>query len=222
MSLMNRPSPSSSGMASSGRTDLPTIFSFENRIYISSFSFFGRSRLLQLAHVACRGHHGGHDGAVAAAPADVARKRFANLLLRRVGVLLQKLDCRNQKPRRAIAALQAKILMKGFLDLVPLAAFIAKPLYGHNLGFVGLHRKRKAGAHAAPIDRYGAGAANAVLAAQMRAGQAQSVAQKVRQRLAHRHRFLVGTPVHLACYGLFLAHVTRSLFARMRLPAPFW
>ena len=51
-----------------------------------------------------------------------------------------------------------------------------------DLAAVGLHREHQAGAHRRAVDDHGAGAAHAVLAADMGAGQPQIVAQAIRQR----------------------------------------
>ena len=47
---------------------------------------------------------------------------------------------------------------------------------------VGLHREHEAGACAVAVDEHGAGAADAVLAADMRAGEAERVAQEIGQQ----------------------------------------
>ena len=63
-----------------------------------------------------------------------------------------------------------------------------KPFDGDDLGAVGLHRQHQAAAHDRAIDAHRAGAADAMLAAEMRAGEAQLGAQEIDQVLAHRHR----------------------------------
>ena len=45
-----------------------------------------------------------------------------------------------------------------------------------------LHREHQAGARAAAVDQHRAGAAHAVLAAEMRAGEAELVAQEIGER----------------------------------------
>ena len=49
---------------------------------------------------------------------------------------------------------------------------------------VGLHREHQAGAHRLAVEEDRAGAADAVLAADVRAGQAELVAQEVAQQQA--------------------------------------
>ena len=51
---------------------------------------------------------------------------------------------------------------------------------------VGLHREHEAAAHDLAVHAHGAGAAHAVLAADVRAGEAQLLAQEVDQVLARR------------------------------------
>src|SRR6185312_3792671 len=55
-------------------------------------------------------------------------------------------------------------------------------LDGLDAAAVGLHRKHAAGAGREPIEQDGAGAAHAVFAADMRAGQADLVADEVREQ----------------------------------------
>ena len=53
-----------------------------------------------------------------------------------------------------------------------------------HLGAVALHRKHEAAAHHGAVEQHRAGAAHALLAADMAAGQAEIVAQEIDQRLA--------------------------------------
>ncbi len=61
---------------------------------------------------------------------------------------------------------------------------VGEPLDRHHLGAVGLHRQHQAGAHRGAVDDHGAGAAHAVLAAEVSSGEPQLVAQAIRQRHA--------------------------------------
>src|SRR6185503_16308860 len=72
----------------------------------------------------------------------------------------------------------------------------AQAFDGDDLGAIGLHRKRQARARAAAVHRDGAGTADAVFAAQMRAGEMQMIAEKIGKRQPHRHGLLVGPAVH--------------------------
>src|SRR5713226_8731872 len=56
-----------------------------------------------------------------------------------------------------------------------------EPLDSAHPGTLGLHREHQAGAHRLVVDQHGAGAADAVLTAEMRAGEAAILAQCVGQ-----------------------------------------
>ena len=58
-------------------------------------------------------------------------------------------------------------------------------LDGEQLVAVGLHREHQAGARRAAVEQDGAGAADAVLAAEMRAGEPELVAHEIGERHAH-------------------------------------
>ena len=60
---------------------------------------------------------------------------------------------------------------------------------------VGLHREHQAGAHGSAVEHHGAGAAHAVLAADMGAGQQQLVAQKIAQQHARFDRAAIARAV---------------------------
>jgi hypothetical protein len=63
------------------------------------------------------------------------------------------------------------------------AVSVGQPLDRLDAGAIGLHGQHQAGAHGMSVHQHGAGAADAVFTAQMRAGQAQYMAQEIRQRL---------------------------------------
>ncbi len=58
---------------------------------------------------------------------------------------------------------------------------VGQPFHGDDLGALRLHRQQQARAHRGAVDDHGAGATHAVLAAEMRSGEPQLVAQAVRQ-----------------------------------------
>src|SRR5436190_394596 len=63
-------------------------------------------------------------------------------------------------------------------------ALVGHALDGLDTCAVALHREHEAAAHDGAIDSYRAGAADAVLAADMAAGEAQVLAQEIDERLA--------------------------------------
>ncbi len=73
--------------------------------------------------------------------------------------------------------------MKALLQIGDLAA-VADAFDGLDPGAVALHRQHQAAAHHHAVDAHGAGAADAVLAADMAAGEPSVVAQEIDQRLA--------------------------------------
>ena len=77
-----------------------------------------------------------------------------------------------RKPGRAEAALEAVALLEGRLDRVEPAG-AGEALDGVDREPVGLHREHQAGAHGLAVELHGAGAADALLAADVRAGQAR-------------------------------------------------
>ena len=64
------------------------------------------------------------------------------------------------------------------------SASLDRPSTVTTLRAFGLHREHQAGAHRLAVDQHGAGAADAVLAADMGAGEPQLVAQAIGQRQA--------------------------------------
>ncbi len=84
---------------------------------------------------------------------------------------------------RAVAALQGVALLERRLQVGDLAG-IRQAFDGLDLGAVALHRQHQAAAHDLAVHPHGAGAADAVLAADMAAGERQILAQEIDQRLA--------------------------------------
>ena len=103
--------------------------------------------------------------------------------LGRVGIVAQKFGQRRQHARRAEAALQAVIVAKRLLQRVSSSAVGARP------STVAISRRPpapRASGRSAPSGRREdrAGAADAVLAAEMRAGEPELVAQEIGEREA--------------------------------------
>ena len=80
----------------------------------------------------------------------------------------------------AVAALEAVVLEEGLLQRVQLVA-VGQALDGGDLGAVGGDREHQAGVDAAAVEQDGAGAALAVVAALLGAGQIEVLAQGVEQ-----------------------------------------
>src|SRR5262249_36144857 len=119
-----------------------------------------------------------HDVDVAGAAAQVAGDRLPNFGLGRVRVASQEGDARHHHPRRAVAALQAVLLPEAFLDRMELAAFF-QSLDRADGAAVGLYRQHGARLDRFAVDDHRAGAAVRGVAADVRAGQTQLIAQQV-------------------------------------------
>ena len=111
----------------------------------------------------------------------MAGERLAHLAFGGRPIRGEELGERHQYPRRAVAALQAVLVPEGQLQRVELA--LGREAFdGAHFLAVGLHRQHEARTRSAAVDKHGAGAAHAVLAAQMRTGELQLVAQEIRER----------------------------------------
>src|SRR5262245_11366734 len=88
-----------------------------------------------------------------------------------------------QHAGRAVAALQRIARLERGLQVGDLA-LVGHALDGLDARSVALHREHQAAAHDHAVDAHRAGAADAMLAANMAAGEAQVLAQEIDQRLA--------------------------------------
>ena len=120
---------------------------------------------------------------VAGAAAEVARERLADLLLGRVRVALQQVGRGHDHARRAVAALQAVVLPERLLQRVQ-RAFLAHSLDRRDLGAVGLDGEQRAGLDRLAVEVDGARAAVGRVAADVRAGEPERLAQEVDQEQA--------------------------------------
>ncbi len=105
------------------------------------------------------------------------------------------------------------MLAKRFLQRREIGV-VGQPFDGNDLGALGLNRQHEAGTHGRAIDNDRAGAAHAVLAADMGSGEPQMVAQAIRERQPrlnlHFDLSTVDTKSH--CHGeLLLSSRGRAL-----------
>ena len=100
--------------------------------------------------------------------------------------LLQQILCRHQHSRRTEAALQRVAVAERRLQIGDLTA-VGQSFDRLNRCVMRLYRQHQAGAHDFAVDAHGAGAANPVLAPDMRAGQFQMLPQEVRQIQPRQH-----------------------------------
>ena len=94
---------------------------------------------------------------------------------------MNEIHRRHQHARRAEPALQRVVFREKLLQRMHLAA-LRQAFDRADLGTVGLDGEHQAGAHGLAVDHHRTGAAHAVLAADMGAGQAQTVAQEIGQQ----------------------------------------
>ena len=135
----------------------------------------GRLRL-RPAHLA----HGSNDVGVGAAAADVAGHGVLDVVVRRADGLFQQRHGAHDLAAGAVAALVAVVLHKGRLHGVQVAG-LADAFDGRDLVAFMHHREREAAVHATSVHVDRAGAALAVVAAFLRAGQVEPFAQRVQQ-----------------------------------------
>src|SRR4051812_26816557 len=128
-----------------------------------------------------RAAHGLFDPHVAAAAAQVLVHPGRDLGLARAGVLLQQPDGRHDHARRAVAALERPLFEERRLNRVQLVALGEAFDRPHRLA-VGVRDRRAAGERALAVDEDGAGAAPALAAAVLGAGELQVLAQHVQER----------------------------------------
>src|ERR1700716_4174020 len=168
-----------------------------------------RARALQAL---CRVERGVDDALIAGAAAQIARDRDPHLLLGRIGIVAQEFDQRRQHAGRAETALQAVVVAEGLLQRVQLGIAHRDALDRGDLVAVGLHRQHQAGARRLAVEQDRAGAAYAVLAAKMRAGEPEIMPDKIRQGDADLDLLLVTLAVDGQRDGSLLGHaVSRTL-----------
>src|SRR2546423_14671397 len=107
---------------------------------------------------------------------------MADVVLRRVRILVEKLPRHQDEARRAEAALEGGALDECFLHRVELA----RALYGLYMCALGERREVQTARHRRAVDEHRAAAAEALPAALARPVQTERVAQHLDQRLVRR------------------------------------
>src|SRR6516165_10154237 len=148
----------------------------------SASAFAARSPLRSRPRLRHRLHRI-HDGLIAGAPAVIAREMGADLFAARNAAAGHQFLGGEQHARRAIATLQGVARNERLLQVGDLVR-IGHAFDGVDARAVALHRQHQATAHHHAVDAHAAGAAYAVLAADMTAGKRNVFAQEVDQRLA--------------------------------------
>src|SRR5271170_2402559 len=166
--------PSTIASASGSRATLATKLVPRSSIrflFAQFVSHFGR-RLQRRAH----------DRRVARAAAKMPAEEIANRRLVRPRMITQKTIQRHQNAGRAEAALQRMIALERRLQNAEAARRRREAFHGPDIATVDLHGERQAGARRRAVDADGAGAANAVLAADMGAGHSELMPQEIGQQ----------------------------------------
>src|SRR3989441_4316931 len=117
---------------------------------------------------------------VASAAAEVAGDRLPYLELARVRVRRDERGRRHHHSRRAEAALETVLLVEAFLHRVQLAILL-ETLDRRHGGLVGLHREEGARLHRPPVEQHGARTAVRGVAADVRAGHPEVLAEEVHE-----------------------------------------
>src|SRR4051812_567491 len=126
---------------------------------------------------------GVHDVLIAGAAAEIARDALANLVLARLRVIGKEIRGAHDHPRRTEAALQAVLLPESCLQRMQLAAS-CQALDRDHSGAVSLNGEHRARFNGAVFDQHGTRAALARVAADVRPGQVQLLAEEVHQQRA--------------------------------------
>src|SRR5882724_5308047 len=151
---------------------------------------------LRFPHAFRRQLHRLDDLLVAGAAAKIPADGVADLLLGGVGIGIDQALRGDQHAAGAIAALQAVGLAEGILQRAHRAVGLGEAFYGRHPVAARLHCIHEAGPHGLAVQHHRAGAADAVLAADMRPGQAQLVPQPVDERQSRGHLRLAPLAVH--------------------------
>ncbi len=121
-----------------------------------------------------------HDVRISAAAADIAAHEFANVVIRSAARFAKQRHRRHDLPGGAITALIGVVLQKSRLHRMQPSGR-AEPFDGDDLIAVMRGGEREATVHAAAADMDGAGAALAVVATLLGAGEMQDFAQAIEQ-----------------------------------------
>src|SRR6267142_567386 len=151
--------------------------------------------LLLLAQPLGCGLDGFDDVRIARAAAEVAADCLSDVRLAGLLVARQQRAAGHHHPRRAVPALQPVLVPERFLDGVELAVLL-QALHGADLRAVRLDREHRARLHRLDVEQHGAGAAVRGVAADVRPGQAQVLAQEVDEQQPGLDPELVRGAVH--------------------------
>jgi hypothetical protein len=144
-----------------------------------------------LRHLACSVLNRLHNILIAGAAAQIAGDSPANIVLRRLGILLKERVGRHQHSGSTESTLQTVLLFEAFLQRVKLP-FLEESLHRKKLRSVRLDGKHRARLDCLSVKDDGASAAVAGVASNVRAGQPQRFANEVNKQ---KPGFYVGFPL---------------------------
>src|SRR5712692_5848215 len=135
--------------------------------------------------------HGRDDVLVTSAAAQIPGERLADLALVRIGMVAQERDQRHEDARRAEAALQPVSLAECGLERMQRIApprAVRQTLDCRDVVSIRLDGEHQAGAYRLAVQQHRTGAAHAVLAPDVRAGESALVAHAVDRADQRRHQ----------------------------------
>ena len=135
------------------------------------------------------------DVRIGRAAAQVAAHVFADFGVALGVAFLDAGDRRHDLAGRAVAALEGVVIDEGLLHRMQRAVRLGEAFDGGDLLALDARGERQARQHAAAVDQHRAGAALAMVAALLGAGQADVLAQRVEQRGPHVERQLMALAV---------------------------
>src|SRR5262245_29436305 len=151
------------------------------------------------------------DRHVSGAAAEISRQHFTHAIGVAIRLFAEQGMCRRDHAGCAEPALQGMMLAKARLQ--GRETFILRePLDGDNFAALRLHCQQQTAAHGLAVEEHRAGTANPMLAADMRAGQPQLMAQAIGERQARLDRKLDLTTIDLEAnlHGVCSAAILRG------------
>src|SRR5260221_78480 len=141
--------------------------------------------------------------------AEVARQTVADLDIARERVFPQEIERGHQHAGGAKPALQGVVVAERLLQRRE-RVDVTQALNRLDPAAVGLYRKQQAGAGALPVDQDGTGAADAVLAADMRAGKPERMTQEIAEQRSRLDQAFISRPIDDDRDGVRLGHMARD------------
>jgi hypothetical protein len=142
---------------------------------------------------------------IARTAAQATGERFADLVARRAGMLVEQRFRSDQEAGRADAALQGGSLQEALLKGMQVA-LARQPFNRFQRRSFGLNGQHDAAIHRHAVHQHGAGAAVAVVAAFLRSGQPQLVAENFQETLPGFAKKLGFLAVDGGRYMMFFRH----------------